>query len=155
MGSKPYNQASSLSVLLIEGKPRMNRRVVICVTSTAILILEILAGFHGPWAPSPCRAGRPLHRISNLHLVNCRILEGPRGRCAPLAAAPSTWGMAYAGSSLRCPARSHLMFCRPSRGQICRAGGFHFFHVGVMVVPAGPGTALDWPIRELTLSKGM
>ena len=109
-------------------------------------------GFHGPCAPSLCRTGRPVHWLSNLCLVHCRSLEGPRSRCAGLAATPSAQGMGLCRSLLRDVRRGGISCSgRRSHREICRATGFHLSHVGLLVVPAGPGNALNSPLGELTL----
>ena len=74
---------------------------IIYVTGTAILVLETLVGAFMDLAHLPYVVQDvPRHRLSNLRLVHRRSLEGPRSRCAALAATPSTERMGLCRSLL-------------------------------------------------------
>ena len=130
----------------------MNRRIIY-VASTAILVLEILVGAFMDLAHLPyvvqdvCSLGYPtyvLYIVGVWKVLAVGALLWPR--------LPRLMEWAYAGSLLRDVGRGGISCSgRRSHRQICRATGFHLSHVGLLVVPAGPGNTLQSPPDELTL----
>jgi len=108
-------------------------------------------GLHGPCAPSICRTGRTLSRLSNLCLVHCGSLEIPRSWPTDLATPPSTQGMGLRWClfrDVRCGRVS--CSCRRSSRRLCCGAGFHLSYVGVLVVPTrsrvAPNSAIGEPM---------
>ena len=118
----------------------MNRRVIY-VTSTAILVLEILAGAfmdlaHFPLVVQDVRSiGYPTYVLYIVGVWKILAVGALLWRRLPRL---REW--AYAGIYFEMSGAGRVSCSgRRSHRQICRAVGFHLSHVGVLVVPAGPG----------------